>query len=286
MRQKIISILTIILALSIVTNLTVYAATELTGQNKESVVAKTDEWVEREDVPKNITFTPNSKNEKASDNTEDKKEKEEKSLNYEISRNMNQEETIDVYKDDAQAEYRYSEDTLTGYFDPEVGWQSTKNVESISEDEAIKIAQKHAEELYGADINRYILDKVFFQNDKYTVQWYIKYGKENFIRGPHIAVVVSVTGEVYSSADTSRLHKGFNTSVLENITKEEIENYVEKHLKATRGDRYASFELDTVKVTKQNDRFVLEIFIGAKHYEEDIQEYMTEGLVLYYELEQ
>ena len=291
MNRKVILILSIILAVSVIAGLTVYAAVELDGEEKKPELAQTDEWVEREDVPKTITFTPKKTNEDGSDEKEpvsDSSEDGSKTLTYDTSRNLAPDDTVDVYKDENHDEYRFSDGELTGYYNNDTAPWEKKKAEPITEEKAIEIAKKHIEENYDVDLTPYELE-VSYNSDYYNVRYVIYFGKDGFISGPKIAVRVHESGEIIYSSNTARLHRGYDTDLLENLTMDELNAYAEKQLRATLEERLISFEIEYCEVKEKDGKIGLALYVAVERtFEGDPgdPDRWTTGMELFYEIKE
>lgn len=330
MGRKVISILSIILALSIVANLTVYGALALDERENNPIEAQPTEWVTREDIPKTITFTPNTKNQdninkeaaeptspgNGSENTSEENtasspissenksqnannksnssdaevtpsatDDKSKTLTYETSRNVAPDDTIDIYKDENNDEYRFSDGRMTGYYNNETTPWTKKNADPITEEEAIAIAKKHIEETYGIDLSPYELE-VSYNNERYDISYIIYYGKGNFISGPKITVRVHEKGEIIYSNNNARLYKGYDFSVFKDVTKDELCAYVEKQLRATLNEHLISFEIQYAVIVEKDDRPILSLLVAVKRTFEGDPDPWPVGMEIFYEITQ
>ena len=102
----------------------------------------------------------------------------------------------------------------------------TRNT-SKTEDRIISIAKTHAKELYGTKFERLEFDSIETSSTgSFRVSFAETFGKDGFIKGQTCLVSVKPTGEVIfcsmnMECDSSR----FDTKVLDNITRENIEAF-------------------------------------------------------------
>jgi len=154
----------------------------------------------------------------------------------------------------------------------------------VTQKEAEQLAEKYLSETYGPNLKAV---EAFVEEDdgNFNIFYDLKYGKDGFFRGPRIAVRVLCTGKTYLAAFSNKPYEDFDERLLEDITYEKLYAYTEAKLKELLGDQLISFNIDSVKVAFQDDRYLLEIYyIIEFRSKEDDPFPLSSGEILEYEL--
>lgn len=212
---------------------------------RKSNLAQGQSVVEREEVAKNRTL---------------KLAGEEKKLTYENSRKLSQDQVIDVYRDEKNVEYRFEGERLVAVVDQSVFNQGYKSKGAVSRDESIELAKKHLIEVYGEDLEGYMMDEVQRDGSSIHIIFTKEREKTEFAGGASIRVSMTTDGTVYQSMLPYEKYLNFNEILLNGITKKDIEKFVEEQVKERYGDRVRTWEIDgDGVVTQVNGKYCLEI---------------------------
>ena len=235
----------------------------------KSNLAQGQSVVEREEVAKNRTL---------------KLAGEEKKLTYENSRKLSQDQIIDVYRDEKDMEYRFEGERLVAVVDHSVFSQGNKSWGQIARDESIEIAKNHLYETYGEKLDGYLLDEVRRDGNTIHIIFTKDWEKTEFAGGASIKVSMTSDGTVYQSMLSYEKPLNFNESLLDGVTKKDIEKFVEEQVKERYGDRVRTWEIDgDGVVTQVNGKYCLAIgVILTMPRNVDGMEYELETARLFY----
>lgn len=182
-------------------------------------------------------------------------------LKYNKSRRISSEDMVDIYLDEAENEYRFKNGKLNSFYsNASLIAKNSKEKQQITNEKAIEIAKAHARAYYGNEIELFSLERVYEDQALGTmnVEFYMRYGKDDFIYGPSLSVYISKSGTVIGSANSNgTVYSTFDEKSIEDIKYEEIEQFIERKVRAAFGDNYRSYAIDKVKLEYANERFFL-----------------------------
>ena len=248
--KKRLKITIVILASVLAVNVGIIVALVSSGIINKSAVKQSESayssgWVNRKEIGETKTL---------------KLSGEEKKLTYENSRKLSQDQVIDVYRDEKNVEYRFEGERLVAVVDQSVFNQGYKSKGAISRDESIELAKKHLIEVYGEDLEGYMMDEVQRDGSSIHIIFTKEREKTEFAGGASIRVSMTTDGTVYQSMLPYEKYLNFNEILLNGITKKDIEKFVEEQVKERYGDRVRSWEIDgDGVVTQVNGKYCLEI---------------------------
>ncbi len=184
-----------------------------------------------------------------------------------ITLNNNTEVNL-VYKQTEQEGDKYTDIYLNGtdeyWFDQDgnfISYFTLKNSSGagdwlIDKDQAIEIASKHIAEFYDLP-EGYEFDYCYHNegNIYIDVQYTLKYGVNDFISADFCSVYVGKKGQIlFSRAPRPELVEGFDESLLDGITMQSLQAYVEQQASLNSEEAYQSVELqDNVWLRKNED---------------------------------
>lgn len=176
---------------------------------------------------------------------------------------------IDLYLSEEQCVYYFNKDEkFIGWKLPNDQWHEiVKNFSgkeaAVSDEEAVEIADKVVEFLFSdvSDIVTY--DRVHYDNSGwYSVRYYEKLGKGDFINGLYCCILIAGDGTVFSATmynydDVS----DFDGSLLNSITEDHISDLANVHLNrkyAEHSDEITNFSLEGARLVCIDGKTVIE----------------------------
>lgn len=182
-------------------------------------------------------------------------------LTYKETVSYSSDNCYEIYIDENQNEYRYDTnrelraiDINDMYSDTQGTYDSYDYI--ISEETASSLVKKYALIVFGERINDFELESIKYVQspDRYIAILNKKYGEDGFVNGESCAVEVLPNGGLRSCYVTERYDN--IESVLKNVKKQEVYDYVEQKLKAS-GGAVEDYEIYAVNFKKEKDRYLL-----------------------------
>jgi len=177
-------------------------------------------------------------------------------------------ETVDItgrnfhrYIDEANCIYEFDDQDILLGFQNEYFGHSDDPSEKITKERAVEIATQHIKSVYGEVLEGYTLEPVMDTSTYFSVYFYTRHGeKDNFKGRDFLQVSVSYTGVVgNSTASWYGSIEGFDEKLVEGITFESLEPFVDKEAKAAFAENYVDSSVKEVYIEKENGKFSLEV---------------------------
>lgn len=183
-------------------------------------------------------------------------------VKYSRSKDMSDGKEVDVYRDADGKEYLFEKDgTYIGLLSTPKDQTDESKYEVLTEDDICKIAKDYAVAMFGADIEKYTLTNVFYQElyDRYFITFAKKYGKDGFATGEVCKAVVGSDGTVQScTTPNSSALEGFDPVLLDGITLDDVKEFADKQA-ADIFDSLISSELTGVSIVNKDGKYMLRI---------------------------
>jgi len=136
--------------------------------------------------------------------------------------------------------------------------------EKITKERAVEIATQHIKSVYGEVLEGYTAMPADDTSTYYAVDFFTYHGAEGKMRGGDSLVVsVAYDGTVNNSlASWYGSIEGFDEKLIEGITFESLEPFVEKEAQAAYPETYVDSQVRSVIIKKNNGKFELSIGAG------------------------
>lgn len=196
------------------------------------------------------------------------------------------EDIIRRYEDSKGNTYSYDGNGNLISYEPKADeTKLTLSAESLKEEEAKEIAASYIKEFCGDDYKKFSFHSVEYYDRK---SQYILYYYENvndFITRETLSVTLLADG-TFARISRGRHGdtEGFSSKMVEGITKGKIVDFIEAHLLQTYGASLVQYEHDTTIVMKDEKGFYLEIPVAVEFKDGDLEETLSTGIVLRYDL--
>ncbi len=232
MKNKIIVILVLLLAISLLASVTIFAYVDTNfkaiPEDKPVEASKVDIFIQREAEEKN----------KVVSNSDGK----ETPVSYDRTMNISMDEQVDIYVDDERNEFLFNKDgTIRSFIKSNSNATGSDKTEALTTDKASgskkDIAADFARKMYGED-----LFSKFKYKSTYTmggnmpvVEFSIVYDGFEYITGPTCAVTFNPDGTV-AACQMPNYEKlaGFDPSLLKGVSKEKLDEFVKEQIYASR----------------------------------------------------
>lgn len=242
--------------------------------------------IEKEDsnIQNNIPGTTNN-NDISKISTDKTKEifisSEEKKLTFLRKETMSLNDYVDIYVDDKENEYSFdkSGDIISfslgdSEFMKVTGDLKGKEIVVDTSEKAAEFAKKYALTLFGDEVKSYSLKDARFISglNSYQVVFAEYFGEENFIEGKSYFITVFTDGTIANCVLSGKLYADFDKSIVEDITKNKIDLYVNNQLRSVYGDSMDSYEISTVSIENNGEDYHLKLLINVKLENRDLAE--------------
>lgn len=165
-------------------------------------------------------------------------------------------DNISIEYEDANGNVYYYDEKgcLTGFFgngEYSTVAMSAQLIDALSQDEIIKIARKFIYDVMGDRVNNYQLDNIVYREE--TNSYHIIFCEYyKFAKGESCDISVLKNG-VVTSWHTYRMHDydDFDISLMDNITEQQILDYVDEYVKDNYGEK--EYECDGIGVYKNKN---------------------------------
>ncbi len=200
--------------------------------------------------------------------------KKEQVLTYVITDGSDEKNPLDIYQDENENQYRYNQSGELDTYKQDFVNMNEIPTEGITEKEAVVLGWKYASQLYGTRVENFQLKQCRLQSEEmgYYVEFVRKYGVDNFISGAGVLTIVRKNGELGASTIGQDLMEDFDETCVKTLTKEEVyasvvPTFEKNHVGCVAG----SSMITDVRLIRQDDEFVLRVFIEYKDSSGEIQ---------------
>lgn len=174
--------------------------------------------------------------------------------------------SYDVYLDKNENEYRYNKlGKLTEFkLNAETSDVNKTNASDLlTEQEAVERAREYAYLLYGDIFDGHELEWSHFSKEQHEYSFgFIK--KHKFVNVSYCFVDICTNGLLFSS-DFSSYNKydDFDESLLDDITEQDIENFVQEQIEHQYSSKCKGYEIKSMGLQKVNNKYYIDIITNV-----------------------
>lgn len=174
--------------------------------------------------------------------------------------------SYDVYLDKNENEYRYNKSgKLTEFkLNAETSDVNKANASDLlTEQEAVERAREYAYLLYGDIFDEHELEWSHFSKEQHEYSFgFIK--KLKFVNVSYCFVDICTNGLLFSS-DFSSYNKydDFDESLLDDITEQDIENFVQEQIEHQYSSKCKGYEIKSMGLQKVNNKYYIDIITNV-----------------------
>lgn len=183
-----------------------------------------------------------------------------KSLMFDKAEEAADQSTHRTYLDESKNRFKFTESgALIAYYQ-NGNVEPTMATASFTAESADVIARKHIEDTYGDLLNGFHLKQTWDNGSYYAITYVKGYGAEQLVNGELCFVDVNYDGTIRSS-NVMHFEKfaEFDTSLLNGISKEALQSYVEQKAKSEKPEYYTECIIKDIYLERNDSSFYLSI---------------------------